>query len=179
MGDTGQVSAAIAKTLALSSRCRQAETSDNYGALEDQVGELEGRAREAVQAQANMAALLPKLKARKALTPDDLKTLELLIVGDAESYLKYETEVDHWKQELQRVLGEMGKLQASSLHVDELMHLRALCREAREALADLVFYFDAKERIGKFQAATQGALDSEGYRVLAEIVAAMLSSDQT
>jgi hypothetical protein len=178
MGDTRQVSAAIQKTLELSSRCQQVETSDNYGALEDQVGDLEGRAREMVQSQLNIAALLPKLKQAKPLTPDDIKTLELLVVGDAESYLKYETEVEHWKAELQRVLGEIGKLRASPLSVDDLMHLRALCREAREALADLVFYFDAKERTSKFQTATQGPIDAEGYRVLAEIVSAMISSDK-
>jgi len=178
MSDTRQVSAAIQKTLELSSRCQQAETSDNYGALEDQVGDLEGQAREVFQSQVNIAALLPKLKERKPLTPDDMKTLELLIVGDAESYLKYETEVEHWKDELRRVLSEIGKLQASSFSVDDLMHLRALCREGREALADLVFYFDAQERIAKFQAATKGSIDSAGYRVLAEIVTAMLTSDK-
>jgi hypothetical protein len=178
MGDTRQVSAAIQKTLEFSSRCQRAETSDNYGALEDQVGDLEGRAREAFQSQVNMAALLPKLQERKPLTADDMKTLELLMVGDAESYLKYETEVEHWKDELRRVLSEIGKLQTSLLTVDDLMHLRALCREAREALADLVFYFDAKERIAKFQAATTGSIDAEGYRVLAEIVTAMVSSDK-
>lgn len=178
MGDARQVNAAIQKALQLSARCQQAETSDNYGLLEDQLGDLEGQARELFQSQVNLAALLPKLKERKPLMPEDLKALELLIVGDAEYYLKYEAELDHWKSELGRVLGEIGKLHASPFGVDDLMHLRALCREAREALADLVFYFDAKERIDKFQAATQGIIDDDGYRVLAEIVTAMLSSDK-
>ncbi len=178
MGDARQISAAIQKTLALSSRCQQAETSENYGVLEDQVGDLEEGAREVFQSQVNVAALLPKLKERKPLSPEDMKILEMLIVGDAEYYLKYETEVDHWKNELQRVLGEIGKLQTSALGVDDVMHLRALCREAREALADLVFYFDAKERTGKFHTATQGPIDAEGYRVLDEIVTAMLSSNR-
>jgi hypothetical protein len=178
MADTGQISTEIQKTLDLSSRCRQAETSDNYVALEDQVGDLEGRAREVFQSQVNISAVLPKLKQRKPLTPDDIMTLELFIVGDAEAYLKYETEVDHWKSELQRTMGKIGKLQSSSLDVDGVLHLRALCREARQTLADLVFYFDAKERTRKFQTATQGPLESEGYRVLAEIVGSMLSSDK-
>jgi len=37
------LSATIQKTLELASRCAQAETSDNYGALGDQVEELEVR----------------------------------------------------------------------------------------------------------------------------------------
>jgi hypothetical protein len=178
MADVLPLSTSIQKTLELASRCTQAETSDNYGILGDQVEELEAQAREAFQSKMDFASLLPKLKAGKPLTPSDLKTLELLIVGDAESYVKDKPEVEHWKTELQRVLGEIGKLQSATLDVDGLMHLRTLCREAREALADLVFYFDAKERAAKFKAATQEPIDPEGYRVLAEIVQAMLSSDK-
>lgn len=173
-----QVNPLIQKTLAVASRCTEAETSENYAALEDQVGDLESRAREAFQAKVDFASLLPKVEKGQALTPADLKTLELLIVGDAESYVKYETEVAHWKGELDRVLGEMKKLQASQLDVDGLMHLRALCREAREVLADLVFYYDSKERTRKFQAATQGPIDPQGYHFLAEIVRQMLVSEK-
>lgn len=173
-----QINPTIQKTLALASRCAESETSDNYGTLEDQVGNLESHAREAFQAKMDFASLLPRLEKAQPLTPTDLKTLELLIVGDAESYLKYETEIEHWKAELKRVLGEIAKLQGSELDVDGLMHLRALCREAREVLADLVFYFDAKERTSKFQAATQGAIDAEGYKFLAEIVREMWISEK-
>ena len=178
MSDNPTLPATLQATLDLAARCVRSETSDNYGLLEDQVGDLESQAREAFQSRMDIASLLPKLKAAKPLTPTDLKTLELLIVGEAESYLKYEPEVPHWKSELQRVLAEIGKLQVSSLDVDDLLHLRALCREAREALADLVFYFDAKERAAKFQAATRDPVDAEGYRVLAEIVEAMVASDK-
>jgi hypothetical protein len=92
--------------------------------------------------------------------------------------VKYETEVAHWKGELGRVFGEIAKLQDLKLGIDELLHLRALCREAREVLADLVFYFDAKERISKFETATRGAIDPDGYRFLAQIVRRMLLSEK-
>jgi hypothetical protein len=178
MDAVSQVNPTIQKTLALASRCTENETSDNYGALEDQVGDLESRAREAFQTKMDFTSLLPKLEKAQPLTPGDLKTLELLIVGDAEYYLKYETEVEHWKGELKRVLGEIAKLQSPDSDVDGLMHLRALCREAREVLADLVFYFDAQERAGKFQAATQGTIDADGYRFLAKIVRQMWMSEK-
>jgi hypothetical protein len=178
MGDSVQVSATIQKTLALASRCTQAETSDNYGALGDQVEELEAQAREAFQSKMDFASLLPKLKAGKSLTPADLKTLELLIVGDAEYFLKYETELDHWKSEIEQLVGEISKLQSLDLDVDGLMHLRALCAEVRRVLPAVVYYLDQKERTTKFQQATQGPIDAEGYRVLAEIVDEMASSDK-
>jgi hypothetical protein len=173
-----KVSTLIQQTLAVASRCTEVETSENYAALEDGVGNLESQAREAFQAKVDFASLLPKLEKGQPLMPADLKALELLIVGDSESYVKYETEVAHWKGTLTTVLGEMAKLQGSELDVEGLMHLRALCREAREILADLVFYFDSKERTRKFQTATQGKIDSQGYRFLAEIVRQMLVSEK-
>ena len=178
MGDVPQVNATIQKTLELASRCAQLETSENYGALGDQVEELEGQAREAFQAKMDIASLLSKLKAGKPLTPDDLKTLELLIVGDAEYFLKYENDLDQWKSEIRKLLGEISQLQSSDLDVDGWMHLRALCAEVRRVLPDVVYYLDQKERTSKFQEATRQPLDPEGYRVLAEIVEQMLLSDK-
>jgi hypothetical protein len=182
MADAPQLNTTIQKTLELASRCAQAETSDNYGILGDQVEELEAQAREAFQANMNFGSLLPKLKAGKPLTPDDLKTLELLIVGDAEYFVKYETEFDNWKNEIKQLIGEVSKLQSGSqgsdLDVDGLMHLRALCGEVRRILPAVVYYLNQKERINKFQEATRGQIDADGYRVLAEIVEHMLSSDK-
>lgn len=132
MGTVPEVASTIKKTLALASRCIEAETSDNYGFLGEQVEELEGQAREAFRSKMDIASLLPKLEQAKPLTVAELKTLELLIVGDAEYYLKYETELEHWKSELKRVFAEIAKLQSSELDVEGLMHLRALCREASE-----------------------------------------------
>jgi hypothetical protein len=178
MGDAPQLNTMIQKTLELASRCAQAETSDNYGLLGDQVGELEDQAREAFQSKMNFGSLLPKLKAGKPLTPADLKTLELLIVGDAEYFLKYETEFDHWKSEVKQLIGEISKLQSGEVDVDGLMHLRALCAEVRRVLPAVVYYLDQKERTGKFQEATHGPIDAEGDRALAEIVEHMLASDK-
>jgi hypothetical protein len=178
MGDVPELSTTIQKTLELASHCTQVESSDNYGALGDQVEELEGQAREAFQSRMDFASLLPKLKAGKPLTPADLKTLELLIVGDAEYFLKYETEFDHWKSEVQQLVGEISKLRSSDLDVDGLMHLRAVCGEVRRVLPAVVYYLDQRERASKFQQATQGPIDAEASRVLAEIVEQMLVSDK-
>jgi hypothetical protein len=182
MGVVPPLNTAIQKVLEMASRCAQAETSDNYGLLGDQAGELEAEAREAFQSKMNSGSLLPKLKAGKPLTPDDLKTLELLIVGDAESFLKYGTEFDHWKTEVKQLIGEISKLlpglQTSDPDVDGLLHLRALCGEIGRVLPAVVYCLDQKERASKFKEATRGPIDAEGYRVLAEIVEQMLLSDR-
>ena len=178
MADSEQVTANIAKTLERASHCGQSETSDSYGALSDQIEELEGKAREAFQSKIDFASLLPKLEKGQPLASSELKILELLIVGDAEYYLKHETEFDHWTNELKRILKEIEQLQSSPLDVDSLMHLRALCREARRVLPDIVFYLDQRERTSKFREATRGPLDSASSKILAEVVRQMLFSDK-
>jgi chromosome segregation ATPase len=173
-----QIKASFEKALDLAARCDAAETSDNYEFLEQQIDELEAQAREAVHAKMDFKSLLAKLVGGLPLTPADLNSLELLIVGDAEYYLRYESEIEEWKTQLKRVLDQIANLQISAFDVDTLMHIRALCREAHEVLSDLVYYFDAKERIAKFKIATQGRIDPDGYRFLAEIVQEMLASDK-
>jgi hypothetical protein len=173
-----QIKASIKKTMDSAARCSASESSDNYEFLEEQIDELEAQAREAFQRRMDFASLVPKLAAGSPLSPADLKTLELLIVGDAEYYLKYESEVEEWRTQLKRVLDQIAGLQSSALDVEGLMHARALCREAHEVVSDLVYYFDAKERVAKFQSATQGKIDAEGYRFLTGIIREMLASDK-
>jgi len=176
MANDPQIPAVIKSVQDQATRCAAAETSDNYGDLDAQVETLEGQARETIQSKLAISSLLPKLKDRKPLTPEDLKTLELLIVGDAESFVKYEADLASWKERANQLLGEIGQLQSSSLDVDGLMHLRALCQELRRVLPSIVYYLEEKERAAKFQDAIKGPLDAEGYRALHEIVEAMATS---
>jgi hypothetical protein len=178
MGNALQITTLIKGVQEQAARCAATENSDNYGDLDGQVESLEGQAREAIQAKLAISAVLAKLKERKPLGADDLKTLELLIVGDAESFLKYEADLDGWKKEADQLITEIANLQSSELDIDGLMHLRALCQELRRVLPNIVYYLDQKERTAKFQAATQGPLDADGYRVLSEIVEAMASSEK-
>jgi chromosome segregation ATPase len=178
MDNGSQIAINIKAVQELAARCAATENSENYGILDAQVETLEEQAREAVQSQLAISLLLAKLKERKPLEAEDLKTLELLIVGDAESFLKYEADLDGWKNEVGQLMAEIGKLQASQLDVDGLMHLRALCQELRRVLPNIVYYLDQKERTAKFQEATKGPLDAEGYRALSEIIDAMASSEK-
>jgi hypothetical protein len=178
MGDVSQVATSIGAAVDQASRCATTETSDGYDELGAQVDTLERQAHQAVKSQLDIASLLPKLKESKPLGPAELKTLELLIVGDAEYFLKYEADLSRWKEEVNQLIAEIAKLQSSRLDVDGLMHLQALCQELRRVLPNIVYYLDQKERTNKFHEATNGSIDAEGYRVLAEMVTAMISSDR-
>jgi len=178
MDNVSPVKTTIKAALEQAARCVASETSENYDALDALAQTLDGQAREALQSKLDLASLLPKLKQEKPLTPDDLKTLELLIVGDSESFVKYESDLPHWKTEVQRLVNELNGVASSSADVDGLLHVRAVCQEMRRVIPDVVYYLDDKERIERFRNATAGPLDAEGYRVLAEIVTAMISSDK-
>lgn len=178
MSDITDVKSAVDKALQRASRCDADETSENYEVLENLIEDIETHARESFQSKMDVASLLPKLKNARPLLPAELKTLELLIVGDAEYFLKYETDLNDWKREAKRILTEIASVSSVELDVDGLLHLRALCREARRVLPDLVFYFDQKERASRFEAATKGQIDAVGCRALTEMVEKMIESEK-
>jgi len=178
MSQGDQVEKTLKEVLDLANRCFEAEKSDGYGVLIGQIEELEGQARAAFQSRIDSRSLVQKLRKAQPLTPEELNTLQLLVVGDAKYYLKYETDFDHWKSELKRVVAEISKLQATDLDVEGLMHLRALCREANRFLPDISFYLEQKERSQKFEEATRGSIDQYSGKFLADIVQEMMSSDK-
>jgi hypothetical protein len=114
MGDVSQVATSISAAIDQASRCATTETSDSYDELGAQVDTLERQAHQAVKSQLDIASLLPKLKESKPLGPSELKTLELLIVGDAEYFLKYEADLDRWKGEVSQLMAEVAKLRSLS-----------------------------------------------------------------
>jgi hypothetical protein len=178
MANVSEVLTSIERTVELSSHCAETETSDSYDGLGAAVATLSEQAHQAMKSQLDIASLLAKLKEQKPLGPDELKTLEFLIVGDAEYFLKYEADLDRWREEAKQLIAEIAKLQSAPLNVDSLMHLRALCQELQRVLPNIVYYLDQKERTTKFHQATKGPIDEEGYRVLALMVTAMISSDR-
>jgi len=178
MGNVSEVITTIKRALDQAGRCAAGETSDAYDGLGAELETLEEEAHQAVKSQLDIASLLPKLKEQKPLGPAELETLEMLIVGDAEYFVKYEADLDRWKEESNQLIAEIAKLQSSQLDVDGLMHLRTLCQELRRVLPNIVYYLDQKERAAKFQDATKGTIDAEGYRVLTQMVTAMISSDR-
>ena len=168
----------LKETLEIATRCFESEQSDGYSVLLGQMEELESQAREAFQSGIDPGSLQRKLKNGQPLSADELKTLELLIVGDAKYYLKYENDFEHWERELKRIVAEISQLQTANLDVDGLMHLRALCREANRFLPDISFYLEQKERSQKFAEATSGQIDQHSGKVLADIVEQMMASDR-
>jgi hypothetical protein len=175
------VEAKINELLGSSAQTFKQESETNYQQLQAQVFDLEGLAREAFQSKLEDLywPILEKLEEGKALTTAEHDILELLMVGEARYYLRYENDVNQWKSELKRLLEEIKKQQVAGLdEIDSLMRLRALCREAMRVLPDLAYYFRERERVRKFEDATSGAIDVETRRALANLIKEMMESDK-
>lgn len=175
MAENQDVSTKLKETLDLAARSFDAENSEGYDLLHEELEELETQARKTFQRHEDCRSLISKLDHGAPLTADELNTLKLMMVGDADYYLKYDDDFERSKGELKRIIGEIGKLQASNLDVDGLMHLRVLCREACSVALPTVHYLEQKERVGKFEAATRDGIDRESGKILANIVRSILA----
>ncbi len=176
-----KLSTTVTKTLDQIQQSLQQESPLAYQDLDHTVRELEDMAREAYQNKLKGAyrPLVKKLESGQSLTADERKLLELFIVGEAKYYLKHENDFENWQRELQRLSAEMAALQANGLqHVDDVMHLHALCRDAKRLVPDIAFYLREKERIERFKASTSGEITAEAGQLLAEMIKAMMTSDE-
>ncbi len=178
MADNQEVSAKLKEALEVADQSFKAESSEGYEVLNEQLEELESLARESFQGHTDYKSLLNKLEKGSPLSPDELNTLKLLIVGDAEYYLKYDDDFDRCKSEAGKIVDEIRRLQSSSLDIDALMHLRVLCREATSALVPTSYYLEQKERVRKFEEATREPIDRESGRMLADMIRHMTSPDR-
>lgn len=154
-------------------------TDQNYETLSGDIQTLEGLAREAFQARLDelLRPMLAKLENDDPLTAAELDMLKLVMVGEAQYYVKSENDVASWQAEAQRLIGAMQAMLSSDLNdIDTLLKVQALCREAMRPVPDLAFYFRQKERVEHFEATTAGALDIETRRMLANLIKEMLSS---
>lgn len=175
------IDAKIDDVVKLSTKTFKQENEANYQQLQTLIFDLEGLARETFQAKLEDLywPILAKLEEGQSLTTAEQEILEMLMVGGAKYYLRYETQLDTWRDELTRLVGDIKKRQAGGLdEIDSLMKLRALCREAMRVLPDLSYYFREKERVRRFETATRGAIDVDTRRSLANLIKEMIESDQ-
>ncbi len=159
--------------LAAAARCAADETTQNYDALEQQLNDLGELAYITCESQVDYRSLVRKLRAGDALSPEELSTVRLLMVGDADYYVKYDEEFGRCKAEAGKIIGEMERFKSGELGAEGLMHVNTLCREAASLLALTQHYLDARDRVRRFETSTSGPLDRDTARELAHIIEGM------
>jgi hypothetical protein len=175
MAGPPEVVAKIEETLAAAARCSTSETTQNYDALAQGLQDLGELARRSCESHVDYGSLVRKLRAGDILSPEEMATLRLLIVGDADYYLKYDEEFDRCKTELSKIIGEIERFKASELSVDALMHLSVLSKEASGLLVVTQHYLDSRDRVRMFETSTKSAIDRDSARTLAAIIEEMVA----
>ncbi len=171
--------ALLDQLLATAARAVQYDDIPAYEALSRNVGDMDDLARELFQQQhaSEFAALAHKLDRAQPLTADELQSLRRLIVGDAQVYLQHENNFDDWKAEITRLADELARLRASGLGSSEaLLTLQALCRDARNVIADILNYLRERERLQRFDTLVAGQLDAGTARFFATMIREMLAA---
>jgi len=175
MAGPQEVVAKVEEALAIAARCSSDETSGNYEGLHQELQDLGELAQRSCEAHADYRAVVGKLRAGTVLSPQEMTTLRLLLVGDADYYLKYDEEFDRCKSDLAKILGEIERLKQGEFSCDGLMHLSVLCREAASLLLPTQHYLESRERVRKFEESTRGAIDPDTARALATIIEGMVA----
>jgi hypothetical protein len=173
------VSAKVREVVEVAARALNSEASLPYENFDATVRELETFSREAFQAKVgnDYRSILHKLDHKQRLNEHELQMLELLIVGGAKYYLKYENDLDNWRAELGRLVEEMEKVESGGLDdIDSLLHLEALCRDAKGVLPDVTYYYRENERLNNYRTAISGPLSAEDQELLAEVLRSMMQS---
>lgn len=165
----------LQQTLTVATRCSAGETVENYELLNQELQELDTLARRSWESHVDCKSLLGKLRAGHPLNAEEVATLRLMVVGDADYYLKYDQEFERCKSDLGKIIAEVERLKENELNRDVLMHLSALCREACALLPPAERYLEQRDRVRSFEAASQGAIDRETGRALANIIDDILS----
>lgn len=181
MATTSNVANQINKIVETAGRVFDIATDQNYEMLSGDIQTLEGLAREAFQTRLDelLRPILAKLENDVPLTATEQDTLKLVIVGEAQYYVKSENDVENWQAEAKRLVKALEELQLADLdEIDTLLKMQALCREAMRVVPDLAFYFRQKERVENFEQTTAGRMDAETGRMLANLIKEMLSSDK-
>ncbi|MGH6689383.1 MAG: hypothetical protein ACREMQ_20825 [Longimicrobiales bacterium] len=172
---------AVERTARTAEQSLEADSLVGYEELDVRVRELEGLAREMFQDAHRRLyeQIAEKLDHGARLSVMEHGALELLIVGEAKYYVEAENNFTEWKSELKRLIDELQKtLGRSTTEAERLLHLQALCNDAKGVLPDITFYLRQRERIEQFRQATGGEIAAHDARFLAGIIRQMVSSDR-
>ena len=121
--------------------------------------------------------VIKKLKGGDVISPADLDLIRLWLVGDADYYLIYEKNFKEWSRELRTVMDDINGCDVDKPDIATVARLRSLFRDASRVVADIFYYAEQKDRIAKFNDATQ-EIDAEERGILVRLLEQKLKSKE-
>ena len=157
----------------------QKGTGEAYSKLSTIFEELGSYLREYIQGitEDQIVAIIKKLKKNEQIISDDKEHIKLWLVGDAEYYTKMENNVEGWKNELKRLMGDINNFKTDNPDVVAACKLRGLFRDGSRVLTDIFYFLEQKDRVAKFDESTEEIDDSERQILIRLLEQKMKSPD--
>lgn len=176
MADFNELNTKIERSF---SAATKAGDASSYGRLAAIFSDAEVQLREDIQeiTKDEIGRIIQMLEAGKEISADDLKFIELWIVGDANYYIKLENNFNDWASELARIASEIGKIKELKPDFETMSHLRALIEDGKRVICDINFYLEKKERIANFKESTL-EIDKEERALLIRLLKSKLTSKE-
>jgi len=146
-------------------------TSEHFSYLSQALHKTDDVLREHMQSSMAdaISAIISKLNNPDKLNVDELRKVRAWVVGDAENYLRHENNRSDWENELERLMQEMTAVKDTPLSLAAISKIRALAKDARRVVDDIVHYIEEKERVDRFEQATR-SLTADDRKLLAELL---------
>ena len=141
------------------------------------------RARKAIREElqqmtaAAMQPIIAKLHQSQALSGEEKELVRLWIVGDAAAFTEKESDFREWLEEFKRLGEVIQAVDHMPTSRPEMQDLHGNLEEAVRLAADIQFFLEEKERVGRFEQAIQN-LSAADADLLAGILQEKLSSPE-
>lgn len=117
------------------------------------------------------------LEAGVAISQEDLNSIRLWVVGDADYYIKREDDYKDSVSELNRIIDQINQLKGQNVDIENSAKLRAILEDGIRVIPNIAFYLEKKARLQKFETAIP-ALDDDGRKMLIEVLKDELASQE-
>ncbi|MDD4004806.1 MAG: hypothetical protein PHW69_06335 [Elusimicrobiaceae bacterium] len=95
--------------------------------------------------------IIRALDARIPLAPEQLATLRICIIGDAENYVRQEKDYATWHNELKELSGVIATSDLETASLDQLARVQGHIMDALNLIPSIQKYLEARDRIARFE----------------------------
>ncbi len=144
------------------------------------LGVRQGEIREAFQARTatRLRVMTERIASGQHLSDEELQIVRDWIVGDADSYLRAENNIQDWTAEYDRLQGVLADYEGRPLRESELQELKGILEDAVRVAHDISNHLEKEERVRRFEEMfrDQGKLSRDDRQRLAGLLMGKLES---
>ena len=134
-----------------------ARTNDALRKLYDNLYNLDQALREEVQKATlePIKIIISKLEKGTIPSPDEMQTVRLWLVGDAEAYARKENDFSVWAAELTRLMTELSRLPAQAPNAKGITEVQGTVTDALGLIPNMQRYLESLDRVKRFENSTK------------------------